>query len=169
MSGRVLIGAALLLSALLVGSYIAAGGGEYQPTPTRDPCAARAWRAPSGLDPIAQQFALSALDGAACELDISREQLAIDLAEHKRGTDDPELEDAVRAGVVRAIRDAELAGELSSVVALALTEIAVRLPVDEAIAVIEDADGFIARADDVIDDAGDLVGELPEFIEGLLP
>ena len=65
---------------LLVGAYLAAGGGGYEPTPVADPCAPREWTSPEGVEEIAQQFFLSALDGAACELGVSRETLAAALA-----------------------------------------------------------------------------------------
>ena len=47
---------------------------------TQDPCKPRPWRNPAGLQQIAQQFTLSALDGAACQLGVSRETLARALA-----------------------------------------------------------------------------------------
>ena len=83
----------------------------------------REWTSPEGAEEIAQQFFLSALDGAACELGVSRETLAAALATEEsrqafaaeQGIDDAELETAVRAGVVRAIDDAEDAGAISAV------------------------------------------------------
>jgi hypothetical protein len=173
MSGRALIGASLAASAALVIAYLLAGGGTYEPTPVADPCEAREWRAPEGLDESAQQFALSALDGAACELAVSREELAVALSTEEarerfateRGISDAELEEAVRAGVVRGIDDAESAGALSGTVAAALRQLAVRLPVDEAIAVIEDGGDFLEGAGGVVDDLGGLFDEA----QALLP
>ncbi len=74
--GVALIACAVLASVVLVGAYLAAGGAGYEPTPVADPCAPRAWTAPQSLEEDAQQFLLSALDGAACELGVSREELA---------------------------------------------------------------------------------------------
>ena len=141
------------------------GGGDYEPTAVADPCAPREWRDPEGVEEAAQQFALSALDGAACELQVSRETLAVALAtpesraefaaEH--GIDDGELEAAVRAGVVRAIDDAERADALAPLVADGLRVVAARLPVDEGIALIEDASELFDGAGGVIDEIGGLL------------
>jgi hypothetical protein len=158
--------AAVAASALLIVAYMLAGGGSYEPTAVADPCEAREWREPEGVEESAQQFALSALDGAACELGVSREALAVALATPESraefatryGIDDAELEAAVRAGVQRGIDDAEAAGALSPLAADGLRIVAARLPVDEAVALIEDAS-------DLFDDAEGL----PDRIGGLLP
>jgi hypothetical protein len=146
-SGRLLVTAAVAASAALAGAYLAAGGGSYEPTPVADPCAPREWRSPEGIEEAGQQFLLSALDGAACDLGVSREALAAALATEEsrrefaaeRGIDEARLEQAVRAGVVRAIDDAEAADALSPLVADGLRAVAERLPVDEAVALIDDA------------------------------
>ena len=164
-SGKGLVLGALAASAALVIAYLLAGGGDYEPTAVADPCAPREWRDPEGVEEAAQQFALSALDGAACELQVSRETLAVALAtpesraefaaEH--GIDDGELEAAVRAGVVRAIDDAERADALAPLVADGLRVVAARLPVDEGIALIEDASELFDGAGGVIDEIGGLL------------
>jgi hypothetical protein len=165
-SPRLLVGLSIALSVALVAAYLAAGGSAYEPTPVADPCQPREWRDPEGLEQSAQQFALSALDGAACELGVSREELAVALASPEsraefaaeRGIEDAELEAAVRAGVVRGIDDAEAAGAVSPPVADGLRAVASRLPVDEAVAVIEGGGDFLDDAGGVLDD-----------LEGLLP
>ena len=88
--------AAIGASALLVVAYLALGGGDYEPTAVADPCAAREWRDPEGIEESAEQFALSALDGAACELGVSRETLAVALA-----TPESRAEFAAEYGVER--------------------------------------------------------------------
>ncbi len=165
MSGRGLVLAALAASAALVVAYLAAGGGDYEPTAVADPCAPREWRDPEGVEESAQQFALSALDGAACELHVSREALAVALATPESraqfaaeyGIEEEELEAAVRAGVVRAIDDAERAGALDPLVADGLRLVAARLPVDEGIALIEDASELFDGAGGLIDEIGGLL------------
>jgi hypothetical protein len=171
--GRWLPLAALGASLVLVTSYLVAGGGEYEPTAVADPCEPREWSDPEGIEESAQQFALSALDGAACELRVSRETLALALATPESraefaadyGISDAELEAAVRAGVVRAIDDAEEAGALSPLVAVGLRAVAARLPVEDAIALIEDASGIFDGAGGVLDDLGGVL----EDAGGLLP
>ena len=170
--GRLLVGAAALASAILVLAYLAAGGASYEPAQVRDPCEPRQWRSPEGLQEAAEQFTLSALDGAACELRVSREALARGLAtaESRRrfaeryGIDDAQLEAALQAGLVRAIDDAEAAGALSPLVAIPLREVASRLPVEAAIELYDDARPLF-------DDAAGLLEQLPGLLEGagLLP
>ena len=83
--GKFLFLGSIAVSAVLVLAYLAAGGSDYAPAKTQDPCKPREWRNPEGLQEIAQQFSLSALDGAACKLGVSRETLAQALATKTRG------------------------------------------------------------------------------------
>jgi hypothetical protein len=171
-AGRMLVGAAILASVLLCGTYLAAGGAAYEPAAVHDPCQERQWRSPDGVAEIAEQFSLSALDGAACELQVSRETLARALATpatrdafaERYGIDDARLEEAVRAGLRRAVDDAEEAGAIDPLVAAGLRAIAARVPLEEAIALIEDSRGLIedargigAAAEELLDEAGELV------------
>jgi hypothetical protein len=171
-SGRSLVGIAIAASVALVAIYLAAGGSGYEPTPVADPCAEREWRSPQGVEEAAQQFFLSALDGAACELGVSRETLAAALATEEsrqafaaeQGIDDAELETAVRAGLVRGIDDAENAGALSPLVADGLRAVATRVPVDEAIGLIENGSAIFGDAGGVIDDLGGLLDQAGDLI-----
>lgn len=147
MRGAIPIAAAILASVALAGTYLAMGGASYQPAEVRDPCDPRPWRSPQGVEESAEQFTLSALDGAACELRVGRETLALALSSDEarlqfasdHGLTEEEVEEAVRAGVRRAIDDAEDAGVLGGLPATALRAVASQLPVDEAIALIRDA------------------------------
>jgi hypothetical protein len=149
-SPRGLIAAAVAASALLVGAYAIAGGSNYQPTPVADPCQPREWTSPDSPEEGAEQFFLSALDGAACELHVSREALVVALATPENRTEFA-ADAAVRAGLVRAIDDAERAGAISSVVASSLRTTVSQLPLSEAIA-------LIAGAASVLNSAGGLLG-----------
>jgi len=163
--GSRLVAGGLAAAVALVAAYLIAGGGTYRPAPVADPCAPREWREPEGIEESAQQFALSALDGAACELGVSRETLAVALATPESraefgaeyGISDPELEAAVRSGLARGIDDAEAAGALSPLVADGLRAIAARAPVEEAIALIEDARELFEGAGGLIDRVGGLL------------
>ncbi len=169
-SPRALVLGAIAVSAALVAVYLALGGSSYEPTAVADPCEPREWREPSGVDESAQQFGLSALDGAACELGVSRETLAAALASESSRQrfaaeyeiEEAEFEAAVRAGVVRAIDDAEQAGALSPIVADGLRLIGARIPVDEGIALIEDASALF-------EDAEGFLGGLGADVLDLLP
>lgn len=164
-SPRRMVAGAAVASIMLVTIYLALGGSSYEPTEVADPCAQREWREPSGIEESAQQFGLSALDGAACELGVSRETLAEAVAtESSResfaaayGIEDAELEAAVRAGVLRAIDDAEQAGALNPIVADGLRLTGSRLPVDEGIALIEDASQLFEDAEGIAGRAGDVL------------
>lgn len=168
MSDRALVVAASAVSAALVALYLALGGSGYEPTPVQDPCAPRPWREPDGIDQAAEQFTLSGLDGAACELRVTRETLALALSSESSrerfareyGISDAEMEAAVRAGVERAIDDAEDAGALSPLVAAGLREVASRLPVDESIALIEDARGVFEDTQGLLDQAGGVLDQI---------
>ena len=128
------------------------------------------WRDPEGLDQIAEQFSLSALDGAACELGVTRETLARALATpqsrerfaERYGIGDAELARAIRAGLLRAVDDAERAGALPAVLAGPLRETVRQLPLDQAIELIDDA-----RA--LIDELQTFLGPAQGLLEQLLP
>lgn len=145
--GGLLVGCAVVTSLALVLVYLAAGGSSYAPAKVQDPCEPREWRDPQGIDEIAEQFSLSALDGAACELGVTRESLAQALATREArerfteryGIDDAELAQAIRAGLLRAVDDAERAGALSPFLADPLRRVLRQIPVDQAIELIQDA------------------------------
>jgi len=148
---RVLVGGAIVAAIALVGIYLAAGGSSYAPEKTKDPCEPRAWRNPEGLQEIAQQFTLSAMDGAACKLGVSRETLARALAtpeSRERFTDrydidEAQLARAIRAGLLRAVDDAEEAGALNPLLAAPLRETLKSIPLSEAIELINNAESLL--------------------------
>ena len=125
------------------------GGASYEPARVADPCQPREWRSPSGVDEIAQQITLSALDGAACRLHVSRETLVLALGTssgRQRFIDNPRLSAALRAGLVRAIDDAERAGAIPGPVATGLRAIAEQLPTDEVVSAVRDASTLLNDA-----------------------
>jgi hypothetical protein len=165
---QVLVGTAIVLSLALVGAYLAAGGSSYTPEKSQDPCEHRAWTDPQGLSEIANQFSISALDGAACQLGVSRETLARALATpearerftHRYGIDDAKLARAVRAGLLRAIDDAEKAGALSPFITGPLRGTIEEIPLDQAIELINNADSLLGNVQSFLGPAGDLLEEL---------
>ncbi len=170
LSGTALIVASIVVSLLLVGAYLAAGGSSYEPKQVQDPCQPRPWSNPQDLGQIANQFTISALDGAACRLGVSRETLAQALATpearerftEEYGIDDEKLAKAVRAGLVRAVDDAEEAGALSPLLAVPLRETVQRIPLDQAIEIINDAQGLLG-------DVEGFLGPAQSIIEQFLP
>lgn len=166
--GRILVGGAIAAAVALVGIYLAAGGSSYVPAKTQDPCKHRPWRNPEGIQAIAEQFSLSALDGAACKLGVSRETLAQALASpqararfsQRYGIDDAKLAQAIRAGLVRAVDDAERAGALSPFLAVPVREAVRRIPLERAIELVKDARSLLDNARTLLGPAGGLLEQL---------
>lgn len=98
-----------------------------------DPCTAPPDPfAGNGLDATAQRLVLSGLNGAACELGLSREALVLSL-EPRSGIDlewdRTTVEAALRSGVQRAISDADQRDSLPGWIATALTWLVDRAPI----------------------------------------
>ena len=130
------VAAAAALSLALVAAYLALGGASYAPAKVADPCASRDWRDPGELSEVAEQIVLSALDGAACELGATREDVVLafenrdelDRFAQEHGVGEQELEELLRRGLVRAVDDAEQAGALAAQVADGLRGLVRRIP-----------------------------------------
>jgi hypothetical protein len=165
---QILVGAAIVSALALVGVYLAAGGSSYTPEQVQDPCKPRAWSDPQGLEELANQFTSSALDGAACQLGVSREALARALAtpearerfKERYRIDDEKLGEAIRAGLLRAVDDAEEAGALSPLVGAPLRATIEEIPLDQAIELINDARSILGNVQGFLGPAGDLLEEL---------
>ncbi len=165
---QLLVGSAVAAALALVGIYLAAGGSSYTPEKIQNPCKHRAWTNPQNLGQIANQFTISALDGAACKLGVSRETLARALATKQSrerfakryGIDDERLAEAIRAGLVRAVDDAEEAGALPSIVAGPLRGFVEDVPLDQAIEIVKGAKSFLGSAESFLGPAGNLLEQL---------
>jgi hypothetical protein len=139
------IGWAIAASVGLVVVYLALGGASYAPAKVADPCAPREWRDPGGFQAVAEQIVLSALDGAACELGVSREEIVLAFASREslqqfsraQGVGREDMEELARSGLVRAIDDAEQADALDPTVADLLRGLARRIPVSEVLDLLE--------------------------------
>jgi hypothetical protein len=168
-SGRALVIGSIVASLALVAAYLAAGGSSYEPEKIQDPCQPRAWSNPQTLGQIANQFTNSALDGAACQLGVTREALARALAtpegrerfSKRYGINDAKLARAIRAGLVRAVDDAEEAGALSPLIAVPLRQAVQNIPLEQAIEIINDAQGFLSNAESFL---GPAQGIIEQFL-----
>jgi hypothetical protein len=159
--GAVTLAASVVASIALVVTYLALGGASYEPVAVADPCNPRPIEKPQGGGEVLQQVALSALDGAACELGVSREDLTLALAsrnsrerflrEHR--VTDEVLEQALRAGLVRAVDDAERVDALTGLEASVIRAAVERLPIGVVIDILQRASGR-----SVPDLLGDLLG-----------
>ena len=132
-------------AAALVLVYLALGGASYAPAKAADPCTPRDWREPKGVQAVAEQIVLSGIDGAACKLGVSREQLGLAFTSKDRlkqfqkdqGFSDGQIQDAARAGILRAVDDAERSAEISGFEAIALRLAARVVPVDRLIELVQ--------------------------------
>jgi hypothetical protein len=129
----------------LVSVYLALGGASYAPAAVADPCAPREGRNPDGFEQVAEQIVLSALDGAACELGVSREEIVLAFSSRaslerfaeEHGVSTEELESLARAGLRRALDDAERANELDPMLADQLRGLAARVPIAQLLDLLE--------------------------------
>jgi hypothetical protein len=121
----------------LVVVYLALGGASYAPAKVADPCVQREWRNPKGVEAVAEQIVLSALDGAACKLGVSREEIvlafgsreSLDRFARKHGLTGKQLDALVRSGLLRSVDDAERAGAISGTTADLVRGVVKRIPV----------------------------------------
>jgi hypothetical protein len=94
---------ALVLVAGVLGIQLAHGGGTFEPLQPVDPCVARTVTSQAeGIDGLTERLVLLGLDGAACQLHVSREALTLELAQPGPRTD-AEI-DALRAGLLSAVQ-----------------------------------------------------------------
>jgi hypothetical protein len=136
-------------AAALVVTYLALGGASYAPAKVADPCAPREWRDPGRLGEVAEQIVLSALDGAACELDVSRERIVLAFENRAslqrfaraHGITNDELERLVRSGLQRAVDDAVRAEALTAELATRLQDLVRRFPVDVLLDLLDQLPG----------------------------
>ena len=119
-------------AALLIALEFANGAADAGALAIRDPCSPRPAYPGQGLDAVLQRIVLDGLDGAACELGASREELVLSLSPRSGARvrwDDETIERAVRAGLLGAIDDAEQRGSLNGIVAALLRQLVQHAPV----------------------------------------
>lgn len=159
--GRPVLAGALVGAVALIAAYLALGGASYKPLEVADPCDPRP--EPAGEERgLAEDLALSALDGAACALRVPREELALAIATpegraeftERYNIDDAALEAAIEAALDRAIADAEAEGRISSIEATLLRNAADAIPVGVIIDVLQTSPGS-----SVLEVVEDLLGE----------
>jgi hypothetical protein len=134
-----------IASVALVVLYLALGGASYEPAKAADPCATRDWRDPKGLQEVAEQIVLSGLDGAACELGVSRESMVLAFGSgdslerfaEEHDISKNRLEQLVRTGLLRAIDDAERAAAIDRMIANVLRTFVQRIPVSAVLDLLE--------------------------------
>ncbi len=156
---------ALAASIGLIGVYLAFGGATYDPTGVADPCEQRE-SATDSSRPLFEAIALSSLDGAACELGVDREELALVLADEeatqqfaeRNEISDDDINDAVRAGLVRAVDDAAAAGRIDGIDEEILRYLAEHAPVGTLITALQALPG-----DDSVQGLLEQLGSIPNI------
>jgi hypothetical protein len=151
---------AVVAAAALIATYLALGGATYSPLTVADPCKPRPVAELEERTGTLQQIGLSALDGAACDLRVTREDLVLALASEdatdrflrERRIDDRDFQGALRAGLERAVDDAARADRISGLEEFLLRQAVERVPIGLLLSVLERASGRSA-----VDVLGDLL------------
>ena len=127
-----IVGALLASGVVLVAVELGKGALEQPAPKIANPCAPRHGRT-GGFDTTVQRIVLDGLDGAACRLHTSREELVLSLGGGtvvKRHWDEHTVEVALRAGLLRSVDDAERRGDIPSFLAPLVRRLVERAPLD---------------------------------------
>ena len=128
---------ALLASgAVLVGVELGKGALNEPSPKIADPCQPRAGRS-GGIDTTIQRIVLDGLDGAACRLHTTREELVLSLGGSGLGAtrkwDAHTIEVALRAGLLHSVDAAVQRGDVPSFLAPALRGIVENAPLGKLV------------------------------------
>ena len=127
---------ALLLGGVALVAVELGLGALNEPSPKiADPCQPRAGRT-GGIDTTIQRIVLDGLDGAACRLHTTREELVLSIgggSEAPPYWDEHTIEVALRAGLLRSVDEAVQRGDVPSFLAPTLRGLVERLPLEKLI------------------------------------
>ena len=129
---KVVLLALFVAAAVLVGIELGLGAAHAGDVRLADPCTAH-----NTKQSALQRVLLDGLDGAACRLHISREELVLSV-----GSNSPfhthwskhQIEIALRAGMVRSVDEAARRGDIPSFLAEPLKRAIERLPIEKLVA-----------------------------------
>jgi hypothetical protein len=128
--------AALLLSSVVLVGVELVKGALNEPAPRiANPCVPRGGRT-GGIDATIQRIVLDGLDGAACRLHTSREELVLSLGGASlapRRWNEHTIEVALRAGLLRSLDEAVRRGDVPSFLAPAIRSLVERAPLGQLI------------------------------------
>jgi hypothetical protein len=142
MTSRLTRPAAILLALLAaavarVGVELGKGAARSVSPPLAKPCRPRPAFVGTGLDGIIQRILLDGLDGAACRLGTTREELVLSLRPgtgvRLRHADRSTVEAAIRAGVLRSVDEAERRGDVPGFLAPVVRRLVETAPLDTLI------------------------------------
>jgi hypothetical protein len=128
---------ALLASGAVLVAFELGKGALEEPSPTiANPCKPREGRT-GGIDATIQRIVLDGLDGAACRLHTTREELVLSFggssAVLPRRWDEHTVEVALRAGLLRSVDEAVQRGDVPGFLGPALRSLVRRLPLDRLV------------------------------------
>ncbi len=136
-SGIVLLLALLVGAGALVGVELGKGATRSVSPSIANPCRARAPFTGGGIDGVIQRIVLDGLDGAACRLETSREELVLSL---RPGTgvrlsqaDRSTAEAAIRAGLLRSVDEANRRGDIPGFLVPAVRRLIETAPINTLI------------------------------------
>ena len=139
MNPRIAIAALVALfvgAAGLITLELANGAANAGALAVRDPCEPRPSFPGEGLDATLQRIVLDGLDGAACRLHTTREELVLSIGggtEAPRHWDAHTIEVALRAGMLRSVDEAVQRGDIPSFLAPTVRGLVERLPLQRLI------------------------------------
>jgi hypothetical protein len=148
--GWIALGVLGLAAVALIAVELSKGALDYGESTILDPCTDERPPFPGdGFDATVQRIVLDGLDGAACELGATREELVLafdpDLSDDEVRWDQETIERAVRSGLLRSIDDAEERDDIGGIPATILREVVERAPLDLLIRGGEALGGLLER------------------------
>jgi hypothetical protein len=125
--GRIVLGALGVVAAALIVLELSLGATSYGRPQLADPCTAKAVSTGGGIDATIQRFARATLDGAACQLHTTREELVLSFVP-AAGTkrirwDRATIDRALRAGLDHASHEIAGTGLVGNALAFALRQL----------------------------------------------
>ena len=127
----------LLLAGIALVAVELGLGALNEPSPKiANPCLARAHARTGGLDATVQRVVLDGLDGAACRLHTTREELVLSIgggSDAPRHWDAQTIEVALRAGMLRSLDEAVQRGDVPGFLAPALRRLVETVPLKQLI------------------------------------
>jgi hypothetical protein len=129
--------AALLVAAVVLMAVELGKGAAREPGPkVADPCRQRETHGGRGLDATIQRVVLEGLDGAACRLHTTREELVLSFggaSGRPRRWNRHTIEVALRAGLLRAANEAARRGDVPEVAMPFLRRLIETAPLDRLV------------------------------------
>ena len=126
-TGKIMVAALAVAAIALIAVEVALGAFSYGQPGLADPCTASAGPPGGGINGAVQRFARATLDGAACELHTTREELVLSFVP-TAGTrrirwSKQTIDRALKAGLDRAAHNLAGNGIVGGALALGLTQL----------------------------------------------